>query len=77
MYNSVGGGNNKPSSSQWSRTSPSNLSKFKTAMQERTHGLTSEQLTHVQDPRSRVQGGEIGACITYEYEKDYIMESLM
>ena len=77
VYNSVG----QPGTSQsnWSRsvTSSSLKNKFKERVSAQTHGLTSEQFAHKQDPRSKKEGGEIGACINYDYERDYVLEAML
>ena len=39
--------------------------------------MTSEELSRVIDPTSKNNGGQIKACIGYEYEKDYILEAML
>lgn len=41
------------------------------------HGLTSEQVAIVQDPRAKQNGGDMAACIQNEYERDYVIEALL
>lgn len=75
VYNSIGGG---IPPSEWSRSGAStSLNKLKQKLQGRTHGLTSEQLSRAANPNARIESGAMAACINYDYERDYIMESLM
>ena len=55
----------------------SQLSKLKIRLQQQVHGLSSEQVAFVQDPSSKVNGGQMAACIQNDYERDYIIEALM
>ena len=64
------------SSTQWS-TASTRLSKLKLKLQSQTHGLTSEQLSKVQDRQAKANGGDMSACINYDYERDYILEAIM
>ena len=64
------------SSTQWS-TASTRLSKLKLKLQSQTHGLTSEQLCLVQDRQAKTNGGDMSACINYDYERDYILEAVM
>ena len=67
------------STSSWNRatTASSNLSKLRLKMQSQTHGITSEQMANQQDPNSKINGGDIAQCLQYEYERDFIVESVL
>ena len=78
----------KMKSAEWDKVPPKNkkmkmkiqrknLNKLKQKLQGRTHGLTSEQLSRAANPNARIESGAMAACINYDYERDYIMESLM
>lgn len=34
-------------------------------------------MAYVADKRTRQNGGEMGACMNYDYERDYILEAIM
>lgn len=34
-------------------------------------------MAHVIDKRTRQNGGEMGACMNYDYERDYILEAIL
>lgn len=77
VYNVLNKASRPPSSSQYSMSASSGFSKLKLKLQQQTHGLTSEKLAAVYDSQAKANGGEMAACINYEYEKDYILEALM
>ena len=68
-----------PPSSQWSRSgaTSSNLNTLKSKLQGKTHGLTSEEISHSIDPQARRNGGKMTGIINYDYERDYILEAMM
>lgn len=55
----------------------SKLSRLRQSLQQKTHGLTSEEIFNQVDPNRRINGGDIANCITYEYERDYLLESIL
>lgn len=73
VYNSIGSG---PPPSQWSRSGAASSS-LKSRLQNKVHGLTSEQLSFSVDPRAKFNGGDMGGIINYDYERDYILEAIM
>ena len=78
VYKSVGG-DKSDSNMSWNRTTTasSNLSKLRIKLQHQTHGMTSEQISNNQDPLGKINGGNIADCLQYEYERDYILESVL
>ena len=43
----------------------------------RACGMTSEELSRCVDPSAKQNGGQIKACISYDYERDYILEAML
>ena len=77
VYKSVGG-DKSASGTTWSMTAASsNFSKLKLKLQSQTHGLTSEQVATCMDPSAKVNAGQMKNCLSHEYERDFIIESLL
>ena len=39
--------------------------------------MTSEELSRVADPTVKQNGGQMKACISYDYERDFILEAML
>ena len=75
VYNSI-----NSSMSAWSTVSNSTRARdsaFRRSLQSATHGATSEQITLKKDPRQKANGGQVAGCINGDYERDFMMESLL
>jgi len=75
VYNSINSG-----MSAWTTVSNSTRNRdsaFRRSLQSATHGATSTQITLKKDPRQKAQGGQVAGCINGDYERDFIMESLL
>ena len=40
-------------------------------------GLTSEELSFANDPTAKQNGGQMGPCISHNYERDFILEAML
>ena len=55
-----------------------NLSKIKNHWPgSRPCGMTSEELSRVYDPTAKQNGGQLKACLTHDYERDFILEAML
>ena len=73
VYNSVG------SSSGWrSILQSGKIARIKNQWPgSRACGMTSDELSRSNDPTAKSNGGQMRACITYDYERDFVLEAML
>ena len=43
----------------------------------RPNPMTSHELSRVYDPTNKTNGGQLKACLTHDYERDFILEAML